>query len=116
MATVEDVQRLLAATVEQLRAELAQRDLAITTLQAQVASTAAATPAAGAADPPLRAAAGALDTRLLGRPGHFVGGSSWRDWSVVFAVLCQGMSRPAWRLDDTCRIVRRAGVEPRASG
>eukprot|EP00971_Amphidinium_carterae_P002447 48399-Amphidinium_carterae.1 len=33
-----------------------------------------------------------LDTRVIGKPDHFSGGSSWRDWSVVMRAFLQAQN------------------------
>ena len=76
MATAHEVADLIANAVGALRLELNQRDARIQDLQNRLD-----------AQPPPTAPMGSqglVDTRLIGKPDHFDGGNSWRDWSTIF--------------------------------
>ena len=75
MATAQEVADAIANAVGVLRQELGQRDAQLQDLQNRLD-----------AQPPTPTMRyqNLVDTRLIGKPDHFDGGNSWRDWSTIF--------------------------------
>ena len=71
------IQAVLAAAAQKWQEAAAQMQQEIGTLSMQVQTT-------QAAPPPPDATASLVDSRLLGKPESFDGGTGWKDRSIVF--------------------------------